>query len=139
MVRRKKDEAQAGELTPLEEAVMAVVWQLGECSSAEVIAQYNDHHEPLAKTTIRTVLANLREKGFLTPVPTTERGFRLRATVTRNDFAARTLRQITRRLLNGNPRHAITCLCRQFKNLGRVGQLAQVTARIIRAEIIEYR
>lgn len=110
MVRRKKDEAQAGELTPLEEAVMAVVWQLGECSSAEVIVHYNNHHEPLAKTTIRTVLANLREKDFLTPVPTTERGFRLRATVTRNDFAARTLRQITRRLLNGNPRHAITCL-----------------------------
>lgn len=110
MVRRRKDEQRAGELTPLEEAVMAVVWQLGECSSAEVIEQYNRDNEPLAKTTIRTVLANLREKDFLQPVPTTERGFRLRASVSRNDFASRTLRQITRRLLNGNPRQAITCL-----------------------------
>jgi predicted transcriptional regulator len=89
---------------------MATVWHLGECSSAEVIDAYNETNEPLAKTTIRTVLANLREKGYLEPVATTERGFRLRATVSRNDFAARTLRQITRRLLDGSPRRAIACL-----------------------------
>lgn len=110
MVRRKNEERQPGELTRLEEAVMATVWQLGECNSAEVIDAYNTANEPLAKTTIRTVLANLREKGYLEPVPTTERGFRLRATVSREAFVARSLRQLTHRLLGGNPRHAITCL-----------------------------
>lgn len=110
MVRKKSDDNRSQDLTRLEEDVMAVVWQLGECSSAEVIDAYNGANEPLAKTTIRTVLANLREKGYLEPVPTTERGFRLRATVSRNDFAARTLRRITRRLLGGSPRHAIACL-----------------------------
>ena len=110
MVRKKNDEKRPNDLTRLEEDVMATVWRLGECSSAEVIDAYNETNEPLAKTTIRTVLANLREKGYLEPVPTTERGFRLRATVSRNDFAARTLRQITRRLLDGSPRRAIACL-----------------------------
>ena len=110
MVRRKRDKAANEGLTRLEEEVMAVVWRLGECSSAEVIAEYNRMHDDLAKTTIRTVLANLREKGYLEPVPTTERGFRLRASVSREDFVSRTLRQFTRRLLGGSPRQAITCL-----------------------------
>lgn len=110
MVRKKKNSPPLEELTRLEEDVMAVVWQLGECSSAEVIDAYNRAHDALAKTTIRTVLANLRTKGYLEPVPTVERGFRLRATVSRDAFVARTLRQLTRRLLGGNPRQAITCL-----------------------------
>jgi BlaI family transcriptional regulator, penicillinase repressor len=97
------------ELSRLELAVMDLVWELGECSSAEVISAYQQKR-PLAPTTIRTVLANLRKKGYLLPVPTIERGFRLKAAVTRESVASRSMRDIFQNLFQGSLRQAITCL-----------------------------
>ncbi len=97
------------ELSRLEVAVMNVVWDLGECSSAEVIEAFPEDR-PLAPTTIRTVLANLRKKGFLEPVPTIERGFRLKATVDRASIARRSLSDLLRNLFEGSPRQAIAHL-----------------------------
>jgi len=88
---------------------MATVWELGDCSSAEVIAAFTKRRR-LAVTTIRTVLANLRKKGYLEPIPTIERGFRLRARVTRDAVAGRTLRGLVGSLFGGSPRQAIAHL-----------------------------
>ena len=96
-------------LTPRELAIMDVVWDLGNCSSAEVIAAYTKRR-PLAATTIRTVLANLRKKGYLEPIPTIERGFRLRALVNRDSVARRTLKSWIEVLCGGSPRQAIAYL-----------------------------
>jgi len=88
---------------------MNVIWDLGECSSAEVTAVFT-RKRPLAPTTIRTVLANLRKKGYLEPVPSIERGFRLRATVDRESVARRTLKALVSSLFGGSPRQAIAYL-----------------------------
>jgi BlaI family transcriptional regulator, penicillinase repressor len=104
-----KKHARLPELSRLEQDIMNVVWDLGECSSAEVIAAYTKKRK-LAKTTIRTVLANLRKKGYLEPVPSIERGFRLRAVVTRESVAKRSLKDVVSSLFNGSPQSAIAYL-----------------------------
>ena len=109
MTKRGNGKAELPELSRLELAVMGVVWELGDCSSAEVIAAFTKRRR-LAVTTIRTVLANLRKKGYLEPIPTIERGFRLRARVTRDAVAGRTLRGLVGSLFGGSPRQAIAHL-----------------------------
>ncbi len=92
---------------------MNVVWELGECASREVIETFNrGKSPPLAPTTIRTVLANLRKKGYLAPVPTIERGFRLRPLHSRESVARRSLKQMIRGLFKGSPSQAIAYLLR---------------------------
>jgi predicted transcriptional regulator len=88
---------------------MDIVWRLGECSSAEVIAAFSKKRR-LAPTTIRTVLAKLRKKGYLEPIPTIEPGFRLRAIVERESVARRTLKNLIATLFGGSPRQAIAYL-----------------------------
>ena len=109
MATRGRGKTDLPELSRLELAVMGVVWELGDCSSAEVIAEFTKRRR-LAETTIRTVLANLRKKGYLEPIPTIERGFRLRARVTRDAVAGRTLRGLVANLFGGSPREAIAHL-----------------------------
>lgn len=105
----KSDRERLPELSRLEQEVMRVVWQLGECSSADVIEVYT-RERALAKTTIRTVLANLRKKGYLELAPSIERGHRLRPAVAREQVARRSLRSLVTNLFNGSPRHAIAYL-----------------------------
>jgi len=109
MTKRGRGKTDLPELSRLELAVMGVVWKLGDCSSAEVIAEFTKRRR-LAVTTIRTVLANLRKKGYLEPIPTIERGFRLRARVSRDAVAGRTLRGLVGSLFGGSPRQAIAYL-----------------------------
>lgn len=90
---------------------MSVVWDLGECSSAEVIAAFVRKRK-LANTTIRTVLTNLRTKGYVETVPSTERGFRFRPAVSRERVVRRTLTELVDGLLGGAPGQAIAYLIR---------------------------
>ena len=106
----KKSNANLPELSRLEQEVMNIVWQLEECSSAEVIEAYARERQ-LAKTTIRTVLTNLRKKGYLEKVPTIERGFRLRPVVSRETVARRTLKN----MVGGSPRYVVSCLLKESK------------------------
>ena len=97
------------ELSRLEREIMQVVWALGECSSSEVIAAHT--REPaLAGTTIKTVLANLRKKGYVEIVPSMERGYRLRPTVAREQVARRSIRHLLADFFDGSPRHAVAYL-----------------------------
>jgi len=111
---KKTDSRERPELSRLETEIMDVVWRLGECSSAEVIDTYakasSSTSRRLAPTTIRTVLANLRKKGYLKPVPTIEPGFRLRPTIERDSVVRRTLKSLVAGLLGGSPRQAIAYL-----------------------------
>jgi predicted transcriptional regulator len=107
--KEKRPRRELPELSRLELAVMDVVWGLGECSSAAVIEAYTARR-PLAPSTIRTVLGNLRRKGYLAAVPSLERGFRLRPVVARESVAHRSLPSLIRHLFGGSPRQAIAYL-----------------------------
>jgi BlaI family transcriptional regulator, penicillinase repressor len=110
--RTKRDEAKRPQLSRLELSVMDVVWDLQPCSSAEVIAAFRKRRK-LAATTIKTVLANLRNKEYLEPVPTIERGFRLKATVSRAAVGRRSLTELLKNLFQGSPRQVILCLLKE--------------------------
>lgn len=100
------------ELTDLELAVMSVVWDLGECGSAEVVERFSMRRR-LAATTIRTVLAAIERKGYLERVPTTERSLRFRPRVSRAAVAGRSLQKLVRALFGGSAYEAVACLLRE--------------------------
>jgi BlaI family transcriptional regulator, penicillinase repressor len=109
MVGRKGDAAK--ELPPLsrlEQRIMGIVWNLGECSSAAVISEHNKT-EHLAETTIRTVIANLRKKGYIELVPTIERQHRLKPAVSREKVGKRTLRDLVSGFFGGSPQQVFNC------------------------------
>ena len=103
---RKRTRPARPPLSPLELEVMNVVWQLGDCTSAQVTNEFAKRR-PLAPTTIRTVLANLRNKGYIKPIPAIGRGFTFRPTVPRESVARRSLRELLASLFAGCPRQAI--------------------------------
>ena len=88
---------------------MRVCWELGEFTSAQVIEGFRKHR-PLADTTVRTVLSNLRDKGYLELVPSVDRRYRMRPTVDRQSVAGRLLKQLVAGLFGDSPQEAIICL-----------------------------
>lgn len=110
MPKRKSASKKTPGLSKLELDVMDTVWELGECSSAQIVEDYQRKKRPLADTTIRTVLANLRKKGYVEPVPTIERGFRWKPMVSRDAVARRSLRELVGSLFRGSPQQAIAYL-----------------------------
>ncbi|MBI5091110.1 MAG: BlaI/MecI/CopY family transcriptional regulator [Candidatus Hydrogenedentes bacterium] len=111
-MKRRSAARELPELSRLEQEIMNVVWDLGECASGDVIAAYTPAR-PLANTTIRTVLTNLRKKGYVELVPSIDRGYRLRAAVPRATVAGRSLKTLVRTLFGGAPQHAIAYLIRE--------------------------
>jgi predicted transcriptional regulator len=106
VARRRKQEKERPDLSKMEMEVMDVLWRLGECTSADVIAAYRETRD-LAETTVRTVLSNLRRKGYVELVPTTERIYRYRASISRDSVARKSLGSLVTRILEGSPRQAI--------------------------------
>ena len=102
------------ELSKLELDVMDIVWGLGECTSAEVIEAFREKRD-LAETTIRTVLTNIRKKGYLELVPTVERVHRVRPTVSRSEVGRRTLKGLVAGLFGGSPSIAVQHLLKAEK------------------------
>ncbi len=101
--------ARLAALSRLEVVVMNEVWRLGECGSAQVVEAVQARRK-LAPTTIRTVLANLREKGYVLPVPSLDRGFRWKPKVSREAVARRGVKELLATLFDGSPRQAIAYL-----------------------------
>ncbi len=93
-------------LSDLELSIMNVVWDLQECSSNEVIDRFQKQRR-LAPTTIRTVLTNIEKKGYLERVPSVERGYRYRPTVSRQDVANTSLKSLVSNLFKNSPRLAL--------------------------------
>jgi predicted transcriptional regulator len=100
---------QRPELSPLELEVMNVIWELGECTSADVINQFTKKRK-LANTTIRTVLANIRKKGYLDVVPSVEPRVRFKPRVSKRSVARRNVRQLLANMFGDSPREAIEFL-----------------------------
>ncbi len=100
---------QLPELSPLELEVMNVIWELGECTSAEVITEFTKKRK-LANTTIRTVLANIRKKGYLDVVASVEPRIRFRPRVTKRTVTRRTVKQLLQNMFEDSPREAIAFL-----------------------------
>jgi predicted transcriptional regulator len=88
---------------------MQVVWELGECTSGDVIAALGKRRD-LAASTVRNVLAKLRAKGYVRPIPTVGRGFLLRPAVQRDAVARRTLGSLLSSMFQGSPTQAIAYL-----------------------------
>ena len=86
--------------------VMAVLWELGGASVAEVRGRMTDD---LAYTTVLTVLRTLEEKGY---VGHTEAGkaYRYHPLVERQDAGTSVLRRITRKLFKNSPELLLTNL-----------------------------
>jgi predicted transcriptional regulator len=103
---------QLSELSPLELEVMNVIWALGECTSADVIKEFGKKRK-LANTTIRTVLANIRKKGYLEAVPSVEPRIRFRPAVTRRTVKRRTVKQLLSDMFGDSPREAIEFLLKE--------------------------
>ena len=99
------------ELTPLETEIMQVVWDRGDATAAE-IAQTLRKSPPLADTTIHTVLAKLRKKGYVAPIPTIERSLRFAPVIPREQVGARSLRGLVRDFFGGSPRRLLAHLLR---------------------------
>jgi predicted transcriptional regulator len=100
---------QLPELSPLELEVMNVIWELGECTSADVITEFTKKRR-LANTTIRTVLSNIRKKGYLEVVPSVEPRIRFRPRVTKRTVTRRTVKQLLQNMFEDSPREAIAFL-----------------------------
>lgn len=109
MAKKRKIQQTHPSLTSLELEVMDIVWELGDCTSAQVTAQFTKKRK-LAPTTIRTVLTKLRNKGYLKPIPSIERGFTLRPTIQRECVARRSLSELLSGLFKNSPRQAIAYL-----------------------------
>lgn len=109
MPRRKSTEHH---LSPLELDVMNVIWELGECTSAEVIEAFQKKRR-LANTTIRTVMSNIRKKGYIEMVPSVESRIHFRAKVSKQAVARRTVKQMLGDLFSGSPREAIAFLLKE--------------------------
>jgi predicted transcriptional regulator len=58
-------DSQPERLTPLEARIMDCVWDLGEATARQVMERL-EAERPMAYTTVQTMLALLRDKGFLT-------------------------------------------------------------------------
>lgn len=100
---------QLPELSPLELEVMNVIWDLGECTSADVITQFSKKRK-LANTTIRTVLANIRKKGYLDVIPSVEPRIRFRSSVSKRAVTRRTVKQLLENMFEDSPSEAIAFL-----------------------------
>ncbi len=109
MPRRSATE---NDLSPLELDVMNVIWELGECTSAEVIEEFRKNR-PLANTTIRTVMSNIRKKGFIEIVPSVESRIHFRPSVSKHDVAKRTMKEMLSKLFGNSPREAIEFLLKE--------------------------
>jgi len=108
---RRPKELKGGleELTPLEFTLMQVVWVRGSATAAE-IAHALRKSRPLADTTIHTILAKLRKKGYIEPVPTIERAVRFAPRVPRENVAKRSLRRIIGDFFEGSTRRLMAHL-----------------------------
>ncbi len=99
--KKKKNADSASELTGLELELMKIIWERGSATAAEV-SEALGSERPLAATTIHTVLANMRKKGFIEPIPTIERALRFAPRVRQEAVANRSLHQVISDFFGGS-------------------------------------
>ena len=111
---RKKKKNTSPDLTPLELTFMRIIWENGNATAAEIREALNSE-KPLADTTIHTVLANMRKKGVIEPIPTVERALRFAPLVSREKVAGRSLKQLLIDFFEGSPKRLMAHMLKEEK------------------------
>jgi BlaI family penicillinase repressor len=88
-------------LTDAEAGVMAVVWQRGTATVADVVAALKKER-PVSYSTVQTILRILEEKGYVSHEKVA-RAFIYQPRVDERQARRRALRHLTARLFNGSP------------------------------------
>ncbi|MDX1674215.1 MAG: BlaI/MecI/CopY family transcriptional regulator [Longimicrobiales bacterium] len=96
-------------LTERESDIMAVLWERGPSTVAEVREQLSDE---LAYNTVLTMLRILEEKGYAGHEEE-GRAYRYHALVEREAAAESAIRDLVRRLFGGSPSQLVTQLVRE--------------------------
>jgi predicted transcriptional regulator len=108
MVREKRPKTvEKGDLTALELEVMQTIWDRGTATAAEVGEALE---RDLAPTTIHTVLAHLREKGAIEPIPTIERALRFAPILQREEIGNSRLKRLLKEFFGGSPKRLMAHL-----------------------------
>ncbi len=104
MARRK-----SRTLTELELEIMQVIWGKGEATVEDIHGALQKSNKPLARPSIRTMLAILREKGYLTRKPF-GRGHVYRPKVQPDQAQRSFLKDIVERVFDGSASNLVTAL-----------------------------
>lgn len=108
MARKKKEKQQATP-TELELAIMQVLWELGAGTVEEVRSALQEKGRPLAPSSIRTMLAILQEKQYVTREPL-RRGYLYRPLVSAEKARRRILQDIVQRAFAGSAAALVSAL-----------------------------
>src|SRR4051812_34949848 len=96
MARRSTPE----QLTPVELEIMKVLWEIGP-ASVQAVQERVESPQPLAYTTVQTMLNILVRKGKAKRTMR-DRSFRYRAAITREKALGNSLRDIVKRMFGGS-------------------------------------
>jgi BlaI family penicillinase repressor len=110
-VARKKKEKQQATPTELELAIMQVLWELLAGTVEDVRSALQEKGRPLAPSSIRTMLAILQEKQYVTREPL-RRGYLYRPLVSAEKARKRILRDIVKRAFAGSAAALVSALMR---------------------------
>src|SRR3954463_5250813 len=88
-------------LTEVELELMNVIWELGECTVRDVLDALPEGRE-LAYTSVATMMKILEQKDFLISARS-DRAHTYRPRLSRADYEATALRDVTRTVFRGNP------------------------------------
>ena len=108
MARKKKEKQQATP-TELELAIMQVLWELGAGTVEEVRSALQEKGRPLAPSSIRTMLAILQQKQYVTREPL-RRGYLYRPLVSAEKARRRILQDIVQRAFAGSAAALVSAL-----------------------------
>ncbi|KUP92443.1 BlaI/MecI/CopY family transcriptional regulator [Tritonibacter horizontis] len=97
-MRKKQDHSL---LTEVELEFMTVVWDLGQGSVRDILAELNKVQER-AYTSVATVLKIMEQKGFLTS-ERIDRSFVYRPAIPKADYQKTSLKNLSSKLFNGAP------------------------------------
>lgn len=108
-VARKKKEKQQATPTELELAIMQVLWELLAGTVEEVRSALQEKGRPLAPSSIRTMLAILQQKQYVTREPL-RRGYLYRPLVSAEKARKRILQDIVQRAFAGSAAALVSAL-----------------------------
>jgi BlaI family penicillinase repressor len=111
---RKKNKKAFSELSPLEMEFMRIIWERGNATAAEIKEILKSSH-PLADTTVHTILANMRKKNYIKPIPTVERALRFAPQISRDIIAGNSLRRVLWNFFGGSPKRLMAYLLKEEK------------------------
>jgi len=96
-------------LSEVQLELMNVIWELGECSVADVWKVLNDRRG-VARNTVHTLIVRLEEKGWLQRRDDDDEGIRYSPTVSQQSTQQRCVRQLIDTVFDGSPEGLVLTL-----------------------------